>query len=107
MKQAPRAGIASGRGVVYAPVQAEGDVVKQAQSENTHPVGFGASNPAHTSGGQTRTAGCRTSDWLRRPGDVVHRLVCLQFDQETIDRPIVNETPYRPQAGGRRSGIAP
>jgi hypothetical protein len=54
-----------------------------------------------------RTAGGRTSDWLRRPGDAVHRFVYRLFDQETIDRSIVNETPYRPTGGGRLSGIAP
>jgi hypothetical protein len=54
-----------------------------------------------------RTARGRTSDWLRRPGDAVHRLVYRLFDQETIDGSIVNEAPYRPLGGGRPSGIAP
>lgn len=107
MKQAPRTGIASGRGVVCAPVQAERDVVKKARNENIDPVGFGASHPAHTAGGQMRTAEGRTSELLRRPGDVVPRLVYLLFDQETIDRSIANETPYRPPGGGRSSAIAP
>jgi hypothetical protein len=86
-------------------VQAEGDVVKQARKENIDPIGFGGNKPAHTCGGQMRTAGGRTSDRLRRPGDGVHRLV--RFDQETIGESIVNETPYQPAGGGRDSGIAP
>lgn len=53
-----------------------------------------------------RTAGGRFSDWLRRPGNAVHRLVYRLFDKETIDRSIVSEAPYRPPSGGRPSGIA-
>ena len=54
-----------------------------------------------------RTAGGRKGDWLRRPGDAVHRLVYRLFDQETIGGSIANETPYRPPGGGRPLGIAP
>ena len=107
VKQPPRAAITSDTGVVCAPVQADGDVAKQARNANIEPAGFDANNPAHTGGGHMRTAGGQTSDWLRRPGDTVHRLVYRLFDKETIDRSTVDETPYRPPGGGRPSGIAP
>jgi len=89
------------------PAQAEGFEVKQAQNDNIEVVGFGASNPAHTAGGQMRRTDVRTSDWFRRPGGVVRRVGYLLFDQETIARSIVNEASHRPPGEGRPSGIAP
>lgn len=106
MKRAWRAAITSDTGVVCAPVQADGGVAKQARNANIEPAGFDASNPAHTGKGHMRTAGGRTNDWLRRPGDAVHPVYRL-LDQETSDRSIVNETPYRPPASARPSGITP
>jgi hypothetical protein len=107
VKHAPRAAITSDIGAVCAPVQADGDVAKQARNANIEPAGFDANNPAPTGEGHMRTAGSRTNDWLRRPGDAVHRLFYRQFDHENIDRSIVNETPYHPPGGRRPSGIAP
>ena len=54
-----------------------------------------------------RRTDVRTSDWFRRPGRVVRRLVYLLFHQETIARSIVNEASHRPPGEGRPSGIAP
>lgn len=87
-------------------MHAENDVVTQARNANIELVGFGATNPAHTGGGQMRTASGPTSDGLRSPGDAVHRLVYRVFDQGTSDGFIVNETPNL-SPGGRPSGIAP
>ena len=54
-----------------------------------------------------RRTDVRTSDWFRRPGRVVRRVVYLLFHQETIVRSIVNEASHRPAGRGRPSGIAP
>lgn len=107
MTQAPRAASTSDTGVVCAPVHGYGNVAKQARNANIEPAGFDANNPAHTGGEHMQTAEGPTSDWLTRPSDTVHRLVYRLFDQETIDRSIVNETPYRPPSGGLPAGIGP
>ncbi len=88
-------------------MQAEVFDVRQARNDNIDAVGFGASNPAHTAGGQVRRTDVRTSDWFRRPGRVVRRPVYLLFHQETVDRSSVNEASHRPPGRGRPSGIAP